>query len=182
MVSEVAYEVQSHRSNVAPSQPGPVSINGDAMPIVYGNHANGIYRGCTSRNVSTSRATAGTTLTMYFNVSLTPMCQCATNSHVIQFLFCLVYKLPPLYLTWIQSCTPTTLIAGPHGTNTKLQISLYLLSSSLFTSLLIPLFILLQFSTFNKKLFYMVSEVGCDVSTSGTTAGTTLTRSTLTES
>ena len=56
------------------------------------------------------------------------------RSHGTQLLFCLVYKLPPLDLIWIQSCTPTTLVADPppHGTNTKLQISLYLLSLSLF--------------------------------------------------
>ena len=56
-----------------------ISINGVAMPMVYGNYANGIYRGCTSRNVSTSGATAGTTLTTYCNVSITQSVNCTTR-------------------------------------------------------------------------------------------------------
>ena len=61
-----------------------------------------------------------------------------------------LYKPPPLNLIWIPNMHSHPTCSTPHGTNTKLQISLYLL----FTSLFIPLFILLlHLSSVNNKYF-----------------------------
>ena len=62
--------------------PEPViNINGVVVQVNYGNHVNGIYKGCALSNISTSSVTAGTSLTTYCNVSLAPTVTCTTIGH-----------------------------------------------------------------------------------------------------
>ena len=68
-------------------EPG-ISKNGFVEQIVYGNHTDGIYRGCVSRVITTSGITAGARLSIYCNVSLSQRLTCTTtgtaNSQVPQ--------------------------------------------------------------------------------------------------
>ena len=59
-----------------------------AVQVSFGNHRDGVYEGCASRNITTLNVTAGTNLTMYCNVSLTSSLKCTTtganSAHVPQ--------------------------------------------------------------------------------------------------
>ena len=55
----------------ASAYPKPViRINEVAVPIVYGNHTDGVYQGCASRSILTSGVVAGSNLTTNCSVSL----------------------------------------------------------------------------------------------------------------
>ena len=64
----------------ASAYPEPViRINEVAVPIVYGNHTDGVYQGCASRSIPTSGVVAGSNLTTNCSVSLKQRIACTTT-------------------------------------------------------------------------------------------------------
>ena len=97
----------------AKGYPEPViRINGAVLQVNYGNHIDGVYKGCASRNLTTSSVTAGTSLTMYCNVSLVATETCTAmgigGAQVPQQ----VVKNCNAALSATVSASTTTLVAG----------------------------------------------------------------------